>query len=108
MREEPQKLVRDRIPEIIRKAGKACAVERLDDVDYRRALREKLIEEAREVAEATNEAELVAELADLSEVIDTLMETYGIDRSIVFAKQEQRSLDRGRFRQRLKLLWIES
>ncbi|MGC9505174.1 nucleoside triphosphate pyrophosphohydrolase [Baaleninema sp.] len=107
MRQEPQKLVRDRIPDIVRQSGKRCGVERLNLPDYRQALRDKLREEAAEVADAADEAELIKELADLSEVMDALMETYGIDRSAVNAKQQQRRDERGGFRQRLKLLWTE-
>ncbi|WP_017658516.1 nucleoside triphosphate pyrophosphohydrolase [Baaleninema simplex] len=107
MRREPQKLVRDRIPEIVRRSGRRCGVERLDIADYRQALRDKLVEEAIEAAEARDDAELIRELADLSEAIDALLETYEIDRATVSAKQQQRRDERGGFRQRLKLLWTE-
>jgi len=69
---EYHKLVRDRIPEIIRKSGNECEVVILSDAEYCQALRQKLMEEAGEAAEANGE-DLVAELADLYEVIDALM-----------------------------------
>ena len=64
MRKQYHKLVRDRIPEIIRESGNECEVIILSETEYRQALRQKLIEEAAEVAEA-NEEGLIAELADL-------------------------------------------
>ena len=106
MRKEYKKLVRDRIPEIIRQNGIQCQVLTLTEVEYRQALRQKLMEEAQEAAEAS-EANLVTELADLYEVIDTLMKVYGIDRELVLAEQEKRCSDRGGFEKRIQLLWTE-
>jgi predicted house-cleaning noncanonical NTP pyrophosphatase (MazG superfamily) len=65
-----KKLVRDLIPDIIRQDGHACAVESLDEDAFRRALRAKLVEEAREAAHAKDDDDLATELADLQEVVD--------------------------------------
>ncbi len=70
-------------------------------------MRQKLIEEAREAAEA-GETDLVTELADLCEVIDTMMDAYGIQRNQVLACQRQRRLERGALSQKLRLLWTET
>jgi predicted house-cleaning noncanonical NTP pyrophosphatase (MazG superfamily) len=43
------KLVRDRIPEIIERAGKAATWRRLRDVEFRLALKAKALEEAQEL-----------------------------------------------------------
>lgn len=75
--------------------------------DYCQALRQKLIEEAQEAAEA-GEDTLVTELADLWEVIDATMNVYGIQRNQVLACQMQRRIDRGTFSQKLRLLWTET
>ncbi|XGV97586.1 MAG: hypothetical protein ACAF41_01280 [Leptolyngbya sp. BL-A-14] len=98
------KLVRDRIPEIIRAAGQECAIETMDEEIFHQALRAKLVEEAQEAATATSEA-LVTELADLYEVMDVLMVAHNIDREAVLAEQRRRQRDRGGFSQRLRLLW---
>ena len=107
MRKEYNKLVRDRIPEIIRKNGLDCHVVTMTEAEYRQALRQKLIEEAQEAAEAT-EADLITELADLYEVIDTLMFAYGISQELVLATQEKRRNERGSFQKKIQLLWTES
>lgn len=60
MRETSDKLVRDRIPEIIREPGKACPVVRLAAAKFQQALRQKLVMEAREAAAASAE-DLVTE-----------------------------------------------
>jgi predicted house-cleaning noncanonical NTP pyrophosphatase (MazG superfamily) len=99
------KLVRDRIPEIIHQSGGTCGTETLsDDRVFRRALLDKLVEEASEVATASDENQ-AAELADLLEVIDTLIEACGLSHAAVRALQEQRRADRGGFANRLRLLW---
>lgn len=96
-----KKLVRDRIPEIIQAAGKQCAIETMDEADFHQALRAKLVEEAA----VTDLIGLVTELADLYEVMDTLMAAYDIDRQAVLAEQKRRQIERGGFNRRIRLLW---
>ena len=101
------KLVRDRIPEIIHRSGSTCGTETFEDDDaFRRALLDNLVEEPREAATASDEG-LPAELADLQEVIDTLVESSGLSHAAVRALQDQRRADRGGFANRLRLLWTE-
>jgi predicted house-cleaning noncanonical NTP pyrophosphatase (MazG superfamily) len=97
------KLVRDRIPEIIQTNRSTCEIEVMDEEAYQQALREKLIEEAQEAASADGQ-HLISELADLYEVIDTLMACYHISPSQVQDEQIQRRAARGGFSQRLRLL----
>ncbi|MBD1928101.1 nucleoside triphosphate pyrophosphohydrolase [Trichocoleus sp. FACHB-90] len=106
MRQEYNKLVRDNIPEIIHQAGKQCEVEVMSQIEYLQALRNKLIEEAQEAAVATPQ-DLVKELADLYEVIDTLCTEYQINTSSILAEQERRRAERGGFKSRLRLLWTK-
>lgn len=63
------KLVRDRIPEIIEKSGKTCVCEVLSHEHYIKKLNEKLVEEVKEYLES----ESVEELADISEVIHSIL-----------------------------------
>lgn len=105
MSDSYNKLVRDNIPQIIREAGKECAIEIMSAPEYKQALRDKVMEEAQEVAEAEPE-ELVKELADLYEVMDALMDAHEIDRAEVIREQERRRGERGGFRQRIRLLRV--
>ena len=50
------KLVRDRIPEIIKASGKNCSSEVLSDSDYRQMLDAKLLEEVAEYNESHSAA----------------------------------------------------
>jgi predicted house-cleaning noncanonical NTP pyrophosphatase (MazG superfamily) len=79
----------------------------MSETEYRQALRQKLIEEAQEAAEAVDN-DLVTELADLWEVVDATMSAYGIQRNQVLACQMQRRIERGTFGRKLRLLWTEA
>ena len=59
------KLVRDKIPEIIEKSGKQCETEILSDEEYLQMLDKKLDEELAEYHQEQN----IEELADLLEVL---------------------------------------
>ena len=100
------KLVRDRIPDIIKQDGRKCDVEILPAIEFEKALREKLVEEAQEAVQA-DDNHLITELADLEELILALMEFHGIDLFELETVRSQRHQDRGGFRKRLKLLWTE-
>lgn len=97
------KLIRDKIPEIIVREGKTCDIEVLNDVDYKQALRNKIIEEGEEVRTASDD-ELITEIADLYEVIDALIAVYGLSQSDIIQKQQERRESRGGFEKRLKLI----
>lgn len=62
------KLVRDKIPNIIKEKKETPVVKILDDDEYKEALEKKLYEEYQEVIEASGE-DRVEELADMLEVI---------------------------------------
>ncbi|NER81120.1 MAG: nucleoside triphosphate pyrophosphohydrolase [Leptolyngbya sp. SIO1D8] len=104
-RKDYNKLIRDRIPTILEAQQIPFAVETMT-VDYQQALRQKLVEEAQEAAEAEG-ADLITELADLLEVIDATLMADGLERDQVLACQAKRQRERGGFSQRLRLLWTE-
>lgn len=106
MRQQYQKLVRDRIPEIIERDGRAYAVEPMVAVEYRQALFQKLVEEAQEAAVA-QPADLMTELADVLEVVDAILAETGITEVMVREVQQRRRAEHGGFARRLKLLWVE-
>ncbi|NEP86503.1 MAG: nucleoside triphosphate pyrophosphohydrolase [Okeania sp. SIO2C2] len=106
MPQKYNKLVRDRIPEIIRKSGLDCETITLSETEYRQALREKLIEEAQEAATASN-ADLAIEIADLLEVVDALLKSYGISHNQITLERDQKRATKGDFEQKIMLLWTK-
>jgi len=106
MRIDYHKLVRDRIPELIRREGRQCETRIASEEEFVSLLRTKLIEEAQEAATASD-AELVKELADLLEVMDTLVAACNLDYNTIRSRQAERRRDRGGFDKRLVLLCTE-
>jgi predicted house-cleaning noncanonical NTP pyrophosphatase (MazG superfamily) len=102
-----RKLVRDGIPGRIAAAGKVCETRMLSEVEYRAALRAKLVEEALEVQAAEAGEALTAELADVVEVMEALMATHGIGWAQVRQRQAQKRAERGGFEGRVELVWVE-
>lgn len=82
------KAIRGRIPEIIRRNGQECTVEKLDDREFLEFMEEKLMEELGEYLDSGS----VEELADLVEACYRLAELRGIDRKR-FDKIRQRKLE---------------
>jgi len=93
------KLVRDKIPEYIRKKGGNPITHIADDAEYWQKLKEKLIEEMEEFKEDEN----IEEFADLLEVIDAIADYKKFDRNEVKNVREKKATERGRFKNRIIL-----
>ncbi|MDJ0903535.1 MAG: nucleoside triphosphate pyrophosphohydrolase [Xenococcus sp. MO_188.B8] len=106
MKTEHNKLVRDKIPDIIRASNNQYEILTLSDAEYIDALKQKLLEEANEAAIASPD-ELAQELADIYEVIDALLAAAGIEKETVKNIQKQKRSIRGGFDNKIKLLWTE-
>ena len=101
------KLVRDRIPEIIAKAGRRPVVEHVDSDDRFAALRLKVLEEASELAEACDD-QIVEEVADVLEVLMAVSELIGVAWSDVDEKRLEKRSMRGGFEHGIWLSGVES
>lgn len=102
-----KKLVRDNIPAIMTKDGKHAEFISLDDETFLVALKEKLIEEAREVIQAKDKSEMIQELADLQEVMDKLKELYGIQQPEISMAQAIKAIKNGKFDKHYYLVSVE-
>ncbi|MDA2895504.1 nucleoside triphosphate pyrophosphohydrolase [Mycolicibacterium sp. BiH015] len=92
------KLVRDRIPEIIREAGRNPDVRYVSGNDLVTALAAKLQEEAAEAADAVADREaLIEELADVAEVVSALMSLHHIAAQEIIEVAAAKAASRGRF-----------
>jgi predicted house-cleaning noncanonical NTP pyrophosphatase (MazG superfamily) len=101
------KLIRDRIPEIIKKDGNTADIIILSEESFNQAIKQKLIEEATEVANAQTRDEILGELADLQEVMDTIKEMYKINTLEVNTIQAVKALQRGKFDKKLFLKSVD-
>ena len=108
MRTVHQKLIRDRIPEIIENDGGIPKVRILTRSEYERELLFKLIEESIEAINArADKKELAKEIGDLLEIIDAVIEQFNIDEKELFRIKQERKKSRGGFSDRLFLEYVD-
>jgi predicted house-cleaning noncanonical NTP pyrophosphatase (MazG superfamily) len=92
------KLVRDKIPQIIRAKGQMPIVYVADANEYRTSLRAKLREEVQEFLDSDHNLE---ELADILEVLYALAEDCGTDRQQLEKLRAAKAEERGGFSDRI-------
>jgi predicted house-cleaning noncanonical NTP pyrophosphatase (MazG superfamily) len=97
------KLVRDKIPEIIRSNGEKPVTHIADEKEYWEKLKEKLSEEVKEFSVNSNEEEL----ADVLEVIEGICEFKKFDRGEIENIKKEKAVKRGKFKERVILDEVE-
>lgn len=91
------KLVRDKIAAIMKESGITVNTTTHHGIDLQRALQDKLVEEAQEVASAQSIDELKQEIADVLEVLDILIKHLNIDLTEVEKIRQAKNKARGSF-----------
>lgn len=97
---EYNKLVRDKIPDIIKTQGETPIIKILNDKEYIEELNKKLIEETNEYQQ-TKEIE---ELADILEVIYSISEARGYSQNDLLEIYQQKHEKRGGFSKKIFLV----
>lgn len=97
------KLVRDKIPEIIADSGKKAIFRVLDKTEYLSYLGKKLDEEVAEFHESKN----IEELADIYEVVYALLEVFDVPLESLMAVRNKKRKERGGFSGRICLIETE-
>lgn len=100
---EYNKLVRDRIPEIIEKSGKKAITRTLTDEEFKEYLEKKLDEEVAEF----HESKSLEELVDILEVLSALRRAYDYHSEDLQAKQIVKYIERGGFAKKILLIGVE-
>lgn len=93
------KLVRDRIPEIIERDGYTPLIRHLGDEEYLYALHEKLKEEMREYMASRS----MEELADVVEVINAILVARGLNMEELENLRQMKARTNGLFHDRVYL-----
>ena len=101
------KLVRDKIPEIIKSNNEIPTTRVLDDKEYKEELLRKLLEECNEVINASTKEETLEEIADTLEVLDSLIKLNNSNLEEVRKIQDTKRTKRGGFEKRLYLIKTE-
>lgn len=96
------KLCRDKIPELITNDGMAYVIEELSDTGEDRTrllgyVRKKVLEEAQELAEAKTTEEVLAEAADLYDVILKLLAIYDRNDADLLNASIKKQMNAGKF-----------
>ena len=97
------KLVRDRIPEIIEGNGEIVVTRILDEAEYKLELEKKLLEECNEVLSAVSHDERIEELADVLEVLCAIGSLEGTDLEKIISVMNSKREKRGGFSQKIFL-----
>lgn len=100
---EYNKLVRDKIPEIIEKSGAKAITRTLTDEEYKVFLEKKLDEEVAEF----HESKRLDEIVDILEVIYALNQVYGFSGYDIVLRRETKFRNRGGFEQKILLVGVE-
>lgn len=103
MRKVHNKLVRNRIPEIVQKAGKQPVTRVLTQEEYLQALDTKLGEE---VAEYQADKSL-EEMADVLEVLQAICVARGFTLEQLEQERAKKAQERGGFQERIFLEYVE-
>ncbi len=93
------KLVRDKIPEIIKKKGEKCKTHIANAKEYWGKLKEKLQEEIKEFGGN----ETVEEMADILEIIDAMCSYKKFSKRKLESVKKQKAKERGRFKKKIIL-----
>lgn len=101
------KLIRDRIPEIIENTGKSFKTEILSDERYIAELKKKLIEEVAEYQEAANDSDALEELADILELMNALSHQHGATIQEIERIRKEKAEKRGAFNEKIFLIEVE-
>lgn len=96
------KLVRDKIPEIIKADGKECEIEIASKCERQELLEKKLMEEVNEFLEDKN----LEELADVMEVLYGLANNMGYSEEDLNKKRLEKLEKRGGFKEGIVLKYI--
>lgn len=101
------KLVRDKIPQIIKDSGKTPVTRILDAKEYINELRKKSQEELQEYLTAETDEDALEELADLLEVIHALVKVHGSTIEEVDKIRAEKAARRGGFTDKVFLIEVQ-
>lgn len=96
------KLVRDKIPNIIKENGETPVIRILNDAEYKEELEKKLYEEYMEVIDAKGD-ERLEELADMLEVMVSLAELENMSLGAIVRTAQKKAEERGTFEEKIYL-----
>ncbi len=101
------KLIRDKIPDIIIADNATPKISVLSDEQFALALKQKIVEEAMELLEAKSNDDMINEISDLLEIVDAIVAHHHIDTNALMEKKRSKREKRGGFEERLFLEYTD-
>jgi predicted house-cleaning noncanonical NTP pyrophosphatase (MazG superfamily) len=102
-----KKLVRDKIVDSIKDAGGKPSYHKLNNKSFVGELKKKLVEEALEIPSETDRDKLLQEIADVQEVIDSLIDVLKSSKKEIQKIQKIKNQKIGSFKKRLYIEQVE-
>ena len=103
MKVEYNKIVRDKIPEIIRGSGRTCEYKILGESEVKDALKEKLLEKAQIFLKRPSEDEL----SDIYELLDAIVETFEYEPLHIDYLKIQNKANKGTYSEKVFLISVD-
>ena len=103
MKVEYNKIVRDKIPQIIRDSGRTCEYKILGESEVKEALKEKLLEKAQIFLKRPSEDEL----SDIYELLDAIVETFEYEPLHIDYLKIQNKENKGTYSEKVFLISVD-
>jgi len=101
------KLIRDKILEIIKEAGERPYWRILTKKEYLKEIKKKTLEEAKELISAKKKKDIINEIVDIQELIDVLILELKLTKQEIKEQQKIKNKKQGGFKKRLFLIKTE-
>ncbi len=98
------KLIRDRIPEIITADGEEPEIRKLNQKEFKIELKKKVLEEAKELLKTESKEEITNEIVDIQELLAWLAKEFKISPDSIRSQKLKKNKERGSFAKKLFLI----
>ena len=101
------KLIRDKVPELIKKRRAVPKISKRQGIQFRQALKEKLVEEANELLVAKTTTDVMDELSDILQLVESIAHDYRIFFEEIVKQKNKKKKIRGAFEKKLFLKYVD-
>lgn len=101
------RLVRDKVPELIEKSGKKATCRTLNDIEYKQALKDVLVEKAYDIQRAETNEEIGMIIADIMTITAALGICIDMDEDDLITYTNKKIIEKGFYEDRKFLISVE-
>ncbi len=96
-----EKLVRDKVKDLLEEKGIAVKAQALDEATYQEIIKDKLKEEVNELIAVNSPEKMMEEIADIFEVLEAYIAAFHLDSQLIKRIKYKKHDDRGGFYKRI-------